>query len=181
MAIYHLSGSIISRSQGRSAIASAAYRSGEKLADAKQGAIHDYSKKQDVVFTEIFLPEGAPESFKNREVLWNTVEQFEKRKDAQLAREFTISLPRELTIEQNKALISEFVTHEFVDKGMIADVCFHNDLLKDGNRQPHAHVMLTLREVNENGFGAKVRNWNDKSCCGLAGILVKQCQPSFGA
>lgn len=163
MAIYHLSGSIISRSQGRSAIASAAYRSGEKLADAKQGAIHDYSKKQDVVFTEIFLPEGAPESFKNREVLWNTVEQFEKRKDAQLAREFTISLPRELTIEQNKALISEFVTHEFVDKGMIADVCFHNDLLKDGNRQPHAHVMLTLREVNENGFGAKVRNWNDKT------------------
>ena len=71
MAIYHLSGSIISRSQGRSAIASAAYRSGEKLADEKQGSVHDYSKKQDVVYTEIFLPEGAPESFKNREVLWN--------------------------------------------------------------------------------------------------------------
>ena len=163
MAIYHLSGSIISRSQGRSAIASSAYRSGEKLADAKQGAIHDYSKKQDVVYTEIFFPAGAPEAFKNREVLWNAVEQFEKRKDAQLAREFTISLPRELTIEQNKALISEIVTHEFVGKGMIADVCFHNDLLKDGNRQPHAHVMLTLREVNEDGFGPKVRSWNDKA------------------
>ena len=163
MAIYHLSGSIISRSQGRSAIASAAYRSGEKLADDKQGVIHDYSKKQDVVFSEVFLPQGAPIAFKSREVLWNTVEQFEKRKDAQLAREFTISLPRELTIEQNKALISEFVTHEFVGKGMIADVCFHNDLLKDGNRQPHAHVMLTLREVNEDGFGSKVRSWNDKA------------------
>jgi len=125
--------------------------------------IHDYSKKQDVVYTEIFLPAGAPKAFKNREVLWNAVEKFEKRKDAQLAREFTISLPRELTIEQNKALISEFVTHEFVGKGMIADVCFHNDLLKDGNRQPHAHVMLTLREVNENGFGPKARNWNDKA------------------
>jgi len=162
MAIYHLSGSIISRSQGRSAIASAAYRSGEKLADEKQGSVHDYSKKQDVVYTEIFLPEGAPESFKNREVLWNAVEQYEKRKDAQLAREFTISLPRELTIEQNKALITEFVTHEFVSKGMIADVCFHNDLMKDGNRQPHAHVMLTLREVNEDGFGKKVRDWNNK-------------------
>lgn len=162
MAIYHFSGSIISRSQGRSAIAAAAYRSAEKLADVRQGVVHDYSKKQEVVHTEIFLPAGAPESFKNREVLWNTVEQQEQRKDAQLAREFTISLPRELTIEQNKALITEFVTHEFVAKGMIADVCFHNDVMKDGNRQPHAHVMLTLREVNEQGFGKKVREWNDK-------------------
>ncbi len=162
MAIYHLSGSIISRSQGRSAIASAAYRSGEKLSDEKQGVVHDYSKKQDVVFSDVFLPEGAPEEFKNREVLWNAVEKHEKRKDAQLAREFTISLPRELTIEQNKALITEFVSHEFVAKGMIADVCFHNDLLRDGNRQPHAHVMLTLREVNKEGFGKKVRDWNDK-------------------
>jgi Ti-type conjugative transfer relaxase TraA len=162
MAIYHLSGSIISRSQGRSAVAAAAYRSGEKLADEQQGMTHDYTKKQDVVYTEIFLPEGAPEEFKRREVLWNAVEKNEKRKDAQLAREFTISLPRELTIEQNKALITEFVTHEFVRKGMIADVCFHNDVMKDGNRQPHVHVMLTLREVNEEGFGKKVRDWNNK-------------------
>jgi len=162
MAIYHLSGSIISRSQGRSAIASAAYRSVEKLADERQGMTHDYTKKQDVVYAEIFLPEHAPQSFKNRQTLWNAVELCEKRKDAQLAREFTISLPRELTIEQNKALITEFVTHEFVSKGMIVDVCFHNDVMKDGNRQPHAHVMLTLREVNENGFGKKVRDWNNK-------------------
>ncbi len=162
MAIYHLSGSIISRSQGRSAIAAAAYRSGEKLSDEREGVTHDYRKKQDVVFSEIFLPEGAPVEFKNREVLWNAVEQHEQRKDAQLARQFTISLPRELSIEQNKALIAEFVTHEFVEKGMIADVCFHNDLMRDGNRQPHAHVMLTLREVNKDGFGKKVRTWNDK-------------------
>ena len=162
MAIYHLSGSIISRSQGRSAIASAAYRSGEKLADERQGMTHDYTKKQDVVYCEIFLPENAPKSFKDRETLWNAVERHEKRKDAQLAREFNISLPRELTVEQNKQLITEFVTHEFVNKGMIADVCFHNDVMKDGNRQPHAHVMLTLREVNEQGFGPKVRAWNDK-------------------
>ena len=162
MAIYHLSGSIISRSQGRSALASAAYRSGEKLADERQGLIHDYSKKQDVVFCEVFLPQGAPQNFKDRETLWNAVEKSEKRKDAQLARELTISLPRELTIEQNKQLITEFVTQEFVSKGMIADVCFHNDVMKDGNRQPHAHVMLTLREVNEKGFGPKVRDWNNK-------------------
>lgn len=162
MAIYHLSGSIISRSQGRSAIASAAYRSGEKLLDVREGTTYDYTKKQDVVYSEIFLPEHAPESFKNREVLWNSVEQNEKRKDAQLAREFNISLPRELTIEQNKALVTEFITQEFVRKGMIADVCFHNDLMKDGTRQPHAHVMLTLREVNEEGFGKKIRDWNNK-------------------
>ena len=162
MAIYHLSGSVISRSQGRSAVAAAAYRSGEKLVDVREGITYDYTKKQDVVYSEIFLPEHAPESFKNRETLWNAVELCEKRKDAQLAREFTISLPREFTIEQNKALITEFVTHEFVSKGMIADVCFHNDVMKDGNRQPHAHVMLTLREVNEDGFGKKVRDWNNK-------------------
>ncbi|HAU1484855.1 TPA: Ti-type conjugative transfer relaxase TraA [Legionella pneumophila] len=162
MAIYHLSGSIISRSQGRSAIAGAAYRSGEKLHDQSLGLSYDYTKKQDVVYSEILLPEYAPQSFKNRETLWNSVEQFEKRKDAQLAREFNISLPRELTIEQNKALITEFVRQEFVSKGMIADVCIHNDLMKDGSRQPHAHVMLTLREVSEKGFGPKVRSWNDK-------------------
>lgn len=162
MAIYHLSGSIISRSQGRSAIAGAAYRSGEKLHDQSLGLSYDYTKKQGVVYSEIFLPEHAPESFKNREALWNAVEKSEKRKDAQLAREFNISLPRELTIEQNKQLITEFVNHEFVSKGMIADVCFHNDVMKDGTRQPHAHVMLTLREVSEMGFGPKVRSWNDK-------------------
>lgn len=162
MAIYHLSGSIISRSQGRSAIASAAYRSGEKLSDENRGVVHDYSKKQGVVFSEVFLPEGAPEAFKKREALWNAVEKHEKRKDAQLAREFNIALPRELTIQQNKALITEFVRHEWVAQGMIADVCFHNDLMRDGNRQPHAHVMLTLREVNKEGLGKKVRDWNDK-------------------
>lgn len=163
MAIYHFSGTIISRGQGRSAIAAASYRSAEKLIDERTGVIYDYTKKQDVVHTEVFLPENAPEEFKNREVLWNTVEKFEKRKDAQLAREFTISLPKELSVEQNKTLISDFVKTEFVSLGMIADVCFHNDLMPDGEHQPHAHVMLTLREVTKDGFGPKVRTWNDKS------------------
>jgi Ti-type conjugative transfer relaxase TraA len=163
MAIYHFSGTSISRGQGRSAIAAAAYRSASKLVDERHGVIYDYTKKQDVVHAEIFLPENAPEELKNREVLWNTVERFEKRKDAQLAREFTISLPRELSIEQNKQLIREFVKTEFVSLGMIADVCLHNDLMPDGERQPHAHVMLTLREVGKEGFGLKVRAWNEKS------------------
>lgn len=163
MAIYHFSGTIISRSQGRSAVACAAYRSGELLHDEKYAKDHDYTHKQDVAFSEILLPNGAPISFSNRETLWNAVESFEKRKDAQLAREFNFALPRELTLEQNIALAIDFVKETFVNQGMIADLCIHNDIQPDGQLHPHAHVMLSMREVNENGFGQKVREWNDKA------------------
>lgn len=162
MAIYHLSGSVISRSQGRSAVACAAYRSAEMLHDERHGKDHDYTKKQDVVHKEILLPENAPEWMGNREKLWNAVEAHEKRKDAQLAREFTIALPRELTIEQNTALAREFVNNEFVSRGMVADLCIHNDKNAKGETQPHAHVLLTMREVAKDGFGAKERSWNAK-------------------
>lgn len=162
MAIYHLSGTLISRSQGRSAVAAAAYRSGEKLQDERYEKTHDYSRKQDVAHTEILLPENAPPWMADREKLWNAVEQVEKRKDAQLAREFNFSLPRELTLEQNIKLACEFVKTAFVDQGMVADVCIHTDKTPDGEPQPHAHVMLTLREVNEQGFGQKMRAWNAK-------------------
>jgi Ti-type conjugative transfer relaxase TraA len=163
MAIYHFSGTIISRSQGRSAVACAAYRSAEKLHDEKYERDHDYTKKQDVAFSEILLPENVPEKFKDRETLWNAVELSEKRKDAQLAREFNFALPRELTLEQNIFLSKEFVKENFVSHGMIADLCIHNDKGSDGQLHPHAHVMLTMREVNENGFGQKERSWNDKA------------------
>lgn len=163
MAIYHLSSTIISRSQGRSAVACAAYRSGTQINDEHYGKTHDYTKKEEIAHTEIFLPENAPHEFKDRAILWNTVEKNEKRKDAQLAREFTISLPRELSIEQNKELIVNFVKNEFVSLGMIADLAIHNDAAKDGEKQPHAHVMLTLREVSQEGFGLKKREWNDKN------------------
>ncbi len=162
MAIYHLSGSIISRSQGRSAVACAAYRAGDNLHDNRYGKTHDYTLKQDVVFSEILLPGNAPEWMSNREVLWNSVEVFEKRKDAQLAREIQISLPRELTVEQNINLIKEYVQREFVDKGMVADLAVHCDKTPEGEEQPHAHVMLTMREISEGGFGQKVREWNAK-------------------
>src|SRR5436190_10920580 len=109
MAIYHFSGTIISRSQGRSAVACAAYRSAEKLHDERYDKTHDYTQKQDVAYTEILLPENAPSKFKDRETLWNTVETHENRKDVQLAREFNFALPRELTIEQNISLAKEFV------------------------------------------------------------------------
>jgi Ti-type conjugative transfer relaxase TraA len=162
MAIYHFSGKAISRSSGRSSIASAAYRAGEKLYDERQEKTFDYSRKQGVIHKAILLSEGAPEWMADREKLWNAVEAAEKRKDAQLARELNISLPRELSEEQNVELIREFVQNEFVAKRMVADLCVHVDKAKDGEEQPHAHVMLTLREVTEKGFGLKERSWNAK-------------------
>ena len=163
MAIYHFSGTLISRSKGRSAIACAAYRAAARLHDEYYGKTHDYTQKDDVVHTEILLPEGAPSWMRDREKLWNAVEFTENRKDAQLAREFTIALPRELTVEQNMALVREFVQAVFVNQGMVADVCFHHHLMSNGERQPHVHVMLTLREVTAQGFGQKVRSWNAKA------------------
>lgn len=163
MAIYHFSGTVISRSQGRSAVACAAYRSAEKLHDEKYDREHDYTHKQDVAHTDILLPENAPQWMADREKLWNAVELNEKRKDAQLAREFNFALPRELTLEQNIELAREFVKETFVKQGMVADLCIHNDRQPDGKLHPHAHVMLTMREVTENGFGQKVRSWNDKA------------------
>jgi Ti-type conjugative transfer relaxase TraA len=162
MAIYHFSGSVISRSQGRSAVACAAYRSAEKLIDERYDKVHDYTHKQDVAYTEILLPDGAPKKLADRETLWNEVERCEKRKDAQLAREIQVSLPRELTLEQNKNLVREFVQKEYVDKGMIADLAIHIDKASDGELQPHAHILLTLRKVDESGFGQKERGWNAK-------------------
>ena len=101
MAIYHFSGTVISRSQGRSAVACAAYRSGEKLYDERYQKMQDYSKRKDVVFKKIFTPADAPTWMQDREKLWNNVEEIEKRRDGQLAREFEFSLPKELSLEQN--------------------------------------------------------------------------------
>ncbi len=162
MAIYHLSGKIISRSQGRSAVAAGAYRAAEKLVDERTGLTHDFTKKAaDVFHREILLPEGAPAWMGERERLWNHVEVVEKRKDAQLAREFNIALPKELTDKQNIELAREFVQKQFVDKGMVADLCLHYGEYK-GEKQPHIHVMLSMREVTPDGFGKKERAWNRK-------------------
>lgn len=162
MAIYHFSGTVISRSKGKSAIASAAYRSGEKLYDERQKKIFDYGRKQDIAYKEILLPDGAPGWMADREKLWNAVERAENRKDSQLAREVHFSLPRELTKEQNIELAREFVKNEFISQGMVADLCIHDGKTKDGEEQPHAHVMLAMREVTEDGFGLKNRSWNAK-------------------
>lgn len=160
MAIYHFSAKIISRSSGRSAVAAAAYRSASRLEDERLGRHHNFTNKTSVVHSEILLPEGAPERMRDREALWNEVEATEKRKDAQLAREVEFAIPREMTKEQGIALAREFVTREFVERGMVADLNVHWDIGADGEAKPHAHVVLSLREVGPEGFGAKEREWN---------------------
>ena len=160
MAIYHLHVKVIGRKSGSSAVASAAYRSGSRLRDERLDRSHDFSSKRGVVHSEVLLPENAPEAWSDRERLWNDVEAFEVRKDAQLAREVEFALPRELTQAQGIELARDFVRSEFVDRGMIADLNVHRDIGEDGMPKPHAHVMLTMRAVDENGFGAKVRDWN---------------------
>lgn len=158
MAIYHFSAQIISRAKGRCSVAAAAYRSGKKLNDERTGLGFDYTRKTGIKHTEILTPPSAPAWASDREKLWNEVEKIEKRKDAQLAREVNIALPRELKIEQQIELTREFVKDNFINKGMIADISIHNA----DNKNPHVHIMLTTREVCEDGFGKKNREWNNK-------------------
>ncbi|MEH2614341.1 Ti-type conjugative transfer relaxase TraA [Bradyrhizobium sp. AZCC 1693] len=160
MAIYHLHVKVIGRKAGSSAVASAAYRSASRLRDERLDRSHDFSAKRGVVHSEVMLPENTPEAWSDRERLWNDVEAFEVRKDAQLAREVEFALPRELTQAQGIELARDFVQSEFVDRGMIADLNVHRDIGEDSMPKPHAHVMLTMRAVDENGFGPKVRDWN---------------------
>lgn len=155
MAIFHLSVSVISRSNGQSAVASAAYRSGDRLLDEQTGESKFYKRS---VHPETFImtPTVAPTWAHDRQHLWNAVEQAEKRKDAQLSREFNVALPVELDTNAQRKLIKDYVQHEFVDQGMIADVAIH----RDHPENPHAHVMLTMRTIDEKGFGKKNRDWN---------------------
>jgi len=160
MAIYHFSAKVISRGSGSSALAAAAYRSASRLYDQRLDRHHDFSNKSGVVHSEVMLPDGAPDEWSDREQLWNDVEAAEKRMDAQLAREIEFAIPRELSKEDGIALARDFVRDEFVDHGMVADLNVHWDVGADGLAKPHAHVMLTMREVNEDGFGQKNRDWN---------------------
>lgn len=160
MAQYSLSMQVIGRSKGRSSVAAAAYRAGERLHDERTGITHDYSRRGGVEHTEILLPERAPGWCKraSRERLWNTVETHEKRKDSQVARELRLMIPRELDHPARLAVVRDYVRTAFVGKGMIADLCWHNKIASDGLEQPHAHVMLTMRALTADGFGAKMRH-----------------------
>jgi len=154
MAIFHSHVKIISRGKGKSAVAAAAYRAGENIRNDYDGRVHDYTRKSGIVHTEIILPSHAPIEYSNRAVLWNAVEAVEKAKNSQLAREFDIALPVELSREENISLIQDYVKSTFVDSGMCADLCVHDT----GNGNPHAHIMLTMRPINDDGtWGAKQR------------------------
>lgn len=153
MAIYHLSIKIISRGKGKSAVAASAYRSGEKIKNEYDGIVHDFTRKGGIAHTEILLPQNAPQEFANRSVLWNSVEKIEKSKNSQLAREIEIALPKELDREKQIELVQEYVKENFVKVGMCADIALHDK--NDGN--PHAHILLTMRPLNED------KTWGTKS------------------
>ncbi|MBQ2724213.1 MAG: MobA/MobL family protein [Clostridia bacterium] len=151
-AIYHCNIQIIGRSRGRSAVAAAAYRSGEKLTNNWDGLTHDYARKGGVIHSEIMLPSHAPPEFADRSTLWNAVEEIEKSCKAQLAREINIALPVELSREQQIELVREYCRDSFVSAGMCADFAVHDT----GVGNPHAHIMLTMRPFRED------RTWDDK-------------------
>ena len=176
MAIYHCSVQVISRNQGRSVVAASAYRSGSKMYNEYDGTTCDYTKKRWIKFTDIMLSPNAPAEYQDREKLWNAVEKAEKSSDAQLAREVELALPAELDIEQNKKLVKEYVQHAFVDVGMCADIAIHNPPKMNDLKQPidadgypvkkasdmlfynpHAHILLTMRPIDEKG------RWQAKS------------------
>ena len=147
MAIYHLEAKVISRGAGRSAVAAAAYMSCSQILNDYDGVQHDYTRKQGLVWQQIFLPEYAPAEWSDRGTLWNAVEENEKTKDSRLAREFVVALPIETGKAEWQSLLTEFIQDNFVADGMCADVCIHDT---DGHN-PHAHIMVTVRPLAENG------------------------------
>jgi Ti-type conjugative transfer relaxase TraA len=159
VAIYHLSAKVISRGEGRSAVAAAAYRAGSELVDERSAETFDYTRKEGVEHSEILAPEGAPAWVQDRAELWNRVEAAEVRKDAQLARELEIGLPVELSADEQVALVRAFAVDQFVARGMVVDLNVH----RDNPENPHAHLMLTMRSIGPEGFGPKVREWNDRA------------------
>jgi len=163
VAIYHFSAKVIGRSTGRSAVAAAAYRAAERLHDERLDRDHDFTAKADPVHREIMLPASAPERWLDRATLWNEVEARERQHNSQLARDVEISLPRELSRAEAVALARDFVREQFVSRGMVADLNVHWGMGADGEAQPHAHVMLTMRRVEGDGFGPKERDWNDRA------------------
>ena len=147
MAIYHLEAKVVSRGAGRSAVAASAYLSCSRLYNDYDGIQHDYTKKQGLVWQEVFLPEYAPQEWKDREQLWNAVEEVETAKDSRLAREFVVALPIELNRVEQIELLQEFIREQFVSNGMCADAAIHDT---DGHN-PHAHILLTVRPLDEQG------------------------------
>ena len=162
MAIYHLRASVISRSAGRSATAAAAYRSGIEIEDRRTGLSFDYAAKRGVEHTEILAPSHAPDWASDRSELWNRVEEAETRKNSQVAREVRVALPDELSHDERVELVRGFCQSAFVERGMVADVAIHAPGSEGDERNHHAHIMVTTREIDAEGFTTKNREWNGK-------------------
>lgn len=178
VAIYHFSGQILGRKPkrnpdgtvrpGSKAAAAAAYRSGTRVRDHQTGEVHDYSRRAGVAHAEIMIPTGAAAWLEDRELLWGTVERMEARRDAQLAREFNMALPHELSAEQRIDLVRGFVQRHFVNRGMVADIALHDPVPGQNARNFHAHVMLTLRKATPDGLHpVKTREWNSRELLNL--------------
>ncbi|MEQ9891136.1 MobQ family relaxase [Pectobacterium aroidearum] len=159
MAIFHLEFKIVKRSEGMSSCRKAAYHNRSRITDDRTGNTYDFSHRADLFHHQILAPVSAPAHIiESSAALWNEVERVERQKDGQTARYFDVAIPCELSNEDKIKLVAEYCQKNFVDKGMIADIAFH-DL--NGNN-PHAHVMLTLKPITADGFGKKERSWNDK-------------------
>ncbi|HHH3524121.1 TPA: MobQ family relaxase [Enterobacter hormaechei subsp. steigerwaltii] len=159
MAIFHLDFKIVKRSEGRSSVAKAAYHARTRITDERTGDTYDYSRRTDLYGHFILAPANAPEHIvKDSTALWNEVERVERQNNGQTSRYFDVAIPAELNNDDKKRLVLEYCQKNFVDKGMIADIAFH-DLDSDN---PHAHVMLTLKTIGPEGFGKKERSWNDR-------------------
>ena len=151
---------MISRSQGRSVTAASAYRVAERIEDRRTGLTFDYAAKGGVDHTEILAPDHAPDWVHDRSELWNRVEESETRKNSQVAREVRVALPDELTHAQRVALVRDYTQAQFVDRGMVADIALHAPGREGDERNHHAHILLTTREVDTEGFTTKNRDWN---------------------
>lgn len=152
MAIYRCEVKNISRGQGRSCVAAAAYRSASELEDERQQMTHDYARKGGVEHAEIVAPDDAPSWALDRQSLWNRIDAAEKRKDARTAKEVLVALPRELTLAQQVELVRDFARTEFAAKGLVADFAIHAPDALDGEKQPHAHIMIATRALDGDGF-----------------------------
>lgn len=163
MAIYHFSAKVVSRKAGQSAVAKAAYNARDKLTDERTGDLKDYSRKGGLLFSGIYAPKDAPDWARDRGQLWNHAEEAEKRKDATLAREYQIALPHELTDEQRRYLVQDFVKENFTRKGYAADVNIHAPDREGDNRNYHAHILVTDRRLESEGFAADKKERKQKS------------------
>ena len=159
MALFHLSVTQTKRSAGQSAIASAAYRAGERLYSEYYGEYSDYTRKGGVICSDILLPSHAPPEYADRQTLWNAVEKAERGKNAQLAYSFDIALQNEFSLEENIALARQFLLENFVSRGMVVDFAVHQPDREDGGiPNPHFHVLCPIRPIEQNGkWGLKQR------------------------